>query len=264
MNSKPKVHVLLPAYNEEKGLAEFLESILKIFQERNYRYQIIVCNDGSKDNTREILQNISKKNENIIILEHKINRGLGEAIRTLFEYVVEHSSDEDYVIRMDCDATHEAEYLDKIIDELRCGNDVVIASRFKKGGGQIGVPNSRIVLSKLANLAFSIFFPTQNRIKEFTSGYRGYSASILKKAVLIYGNDLIQLKNMGFACTVEKLVKLDLIGAQIVEVPFVLRYDKKLNDSKMVTNITTYGYLIMILLYHWPRSGWKKVFKVKG
>jgi len=264
VNSEPKVHVLLPAYNEENGLEDFLESILKIFQERKYRYQIIVCNDGSTDNTRGILQNISKKNKNIVILEHKINRGLGETIRTLFEYVAENSLNEDYVIRMDCDGTHEAEYLTQIVDKLRNGFDVVIASRFKKGGGQIGVPNSRIVLSKIANLAFNIFFPTKNRIKEYTSGYRGYSASILKKAFVVYGNDFIQLKNMGFACTVEKLVKLNLIGAQIVEVPFVLRYDKKLNDSKMVANITTYGYLIMILLYHWPRSGWKKAFKIKG
>jgi dolichol-phosphate mannosyltransferase len=162
---------------------------------------------------------------------------------------------------MDCDATHDPSYIPKMIDELENGNDVVIASRFKKRGGQIGVPLSRRVLSRVANLFLRATFPNRNKINEYTSGYRGYKASIIKKAFDLYGYNFIQLKNLGFTCTVEKLIKLNLIGAKIVEIPFVLRYDKKVNASKMITNITTFGYLIMVLLYHWPRTGWKRLFK---
>ena len=49
----------------------------------------------------------------------------------------------------------------------------------------------------------------------------------IQKALNFYGNDFLQLRGLGFCCTVEKLVKLNLIGAKVVEVPFTLRYDKK-------------------------------------
>ena len=72
-----------------------------------------------------------------------------------------------------------------------------------------------------------------------------------------FGNNFIQLKGLGFTCTLEKIVKLKLIGARFGEVPFMLRYDQKQSDSKMVSSVTTLGYLVMTLLYHWPWGGWR-------
>ena len=71
------------------------------------------------------------------------------------------------------------------------------------------------------------------------------------------------LRGLGFCCTVEKLVKLNLLGAKITEVPFTLRYDKKRGDSKMSFNITTFGYLVMLILYHWPVNGWRVTARTK-
>ena len=70
--------------------------------------------------------------------------------------------------------------------------------------------------------------------------------------------------NFGFSSTVEKLIKLSLCKAKIKEIPFKLRYDKKKSESKMVFSITTIGYIVMFILYHWPLGGWKyqKVKKV--
>ena len=53
-------------------------------------------------------------------------------------------------------------------------------------------------------------------------------------------------------------MKLDLIGARCAEVPFVLRYDQKRSSSKMVSSITTLGYIIMTVLYYWPWGGWRQ------
>jgi dolichol-phosphate mannosyltransferase len=106
-----------------------------------------------------------------------------------------------------------------------------------------------------------IFFPIKG-ISEYTSGYRAYKSSIIQKAMLIYGNDFIQLKEFGFACTLEKIVKLKLIGAKFSEIPFVLNYDMKTSKSKMVFTSTTMGYIILLVMYYWPFSGWK-YFKFK-
>jgi dolichol-phosphate mannosyltransferase len=101
-----------------------------------------------------------------------------------------------------------------------------------------------------------IFFPISG-LKEYSCGYRGYRYSKIKEAIDFFGNNFIQLKGLGFTCTLEKLVKLKLIGAKFAEIPFIHRYDQKQSDSKMVSSITTLGYLIMTVLYHWPWGGWK-------
>ncbi len=79
---------------------------------------------------------------------------------------------------------------------------------------------------------------------------------IIKKSILIYGNSFIQLKGLGFTCTLEKLIKLNLLDAKITEIPFILRYDRKQSKSKMVGSITTLGYVIMVIMYYWPFDGW--------
>ena len=78
-----------------------------------------------------------------------------------------------------------------------------------------------------------------------------------------FGNNFIQLKGLGFTCTLEKLIKLKLIGARFGEIPFMLRYDQKQSASKMVSSVTTLGYLVMTILYHWPWGGWRTGIRKK-
>jgi dolichol-phosphate mannosyltransferase len=253
--------ILLPAYNEEKSINSLMHKLTKTLIDFKENYKIIVCNDGSTDNTQRVLEDFAKSLP-LEIINHNINRGLGETIRDLFERAAKISSDNDIIIRLDCDDTHEPKYIPMIVNKVRSGNDVVIASRFEIGGGQEGVNKYRSIVSKCANLFMKIFFPIKG-LKEYSCGYRGYEAKIIKKAINFYGNDFIQLKGIGFTCTLEKLIKLSIIGAKFAEVPFKLRYDQKVSDSKMISSITTLGYLIMTILYHWPFGGWRATYKKK-
>ena len=101
-----------------------------------------------------------------------------------------------------------------------------MASRYVGNGGQKGISTYRKFISLMANQFMKIFFNIKG-LKEYSSGYRIYTYEIIDRAINVYGNNFIQLKGFGFACTLEKLVKLNLIGARITEVPFVLRYDEK-------------------------------------
>jgi dolichol-phosphate mannosyltransferase len=247
--------VLLPAYNEEESLPQLLPKLANVMGDFSEPFKIIVCNDGSTDSTQLMLER-QASNLPIEIIRHKINRGLGESSRDLFERANELASDGDVIIRMDCDDTHEPEYIQSIVRKIRGGYDVVIASRFEPGGGQMGVEGYRAFISRSANIFMKIFFPIKG-LKEYSCGFRGYRAEIIKEAINFYGNNFIQLKGLGFTCTLEKLVKLKLINARFGEVPFMLRYDQKQSVSKMVSSVTTLGYLVMTLLYHWPWGGWR-------
>ena len=251
--------ILLPAYNEEESLPGLIPKLESTLTGMSESYKVIVCNDGSRDRTQEMLEQYAKTMP-IEIIEHKINRGLGESSRDLFESASETARAGDVIIRLDCDDTHEPEYIPAIVSKIRQGFDVVIASRFEPGGGQMGVTPWRAFISRSANRFMKIFFPIPG-LKEYSCGFRGYRAEKVQEAIKFYGNNFIQLKGLGFTCTLEKVVKLKLIGARFGEVPFMLRYDQKQSDSKMVGSVTTLGYLVMTLLYHWPWGGWRTGIK---
>lgn len=253
--------VLLPAYNEEESLPRLMPKLQQVLSQMGEDFRILVCNDGSKDRTLEMLERFACEMP-VEVIVHKINRGLGESSRDLFERACEIAEDDDVLVRLDCDDTHEPEFIPAIVEKIRCGYDVVIASRFAPGGGQIGVNGYRAFVSRGANLFMKIFFPIPG-LKEYSCGFRGYRAEKVKEAIAFYGNNFIQLKGLGFTCTLEKLVKLKLISARFGEVPFMLRYDQKQSMSKMVSSVTTLGYLAMTVLYHWPWGGWRTSVRKK-
>lgn len=257
-----KMLVLLPAYNEDASLERLLDKIVAVGEANGVPFRIVVCNDGSKDATPSILARRAEADPRIHIIQHRINRGLGETIRDLFEFAAETCGPDDIVVRLDCDDTHDPRYIPAMIAKIDEGCDVVIASRFAEGGGQKGVEGYRLLISLAANLFMKIFFSVPN-VKEYSCGFRAYRGSLLKRAIAFYGNDFIQLKGLGFTCTLEKLVKLHLLNAKFGEIGFDLRYDQKESESKMIGSITTLGYLTMTLLYHWPWDGWRRYYRAR-
>ena len=255
------IYVLLPAFNEESSLVPLISSVSDTLTADGFAYHIIVCNDGSTDRTAEVLAELSESYE-FEVITHKINRGLGETARDLFERAAELATDDDAIVRLDADNTHEPHNIERLVAKLEEDYDVVTASRFQAGGGQTGVSRGRAVLSSMAQLFMKLVFGFWG-MREFSCGFRAYRASIIKRAIAFYGNNFIQLKGLGFTGTLEKLVKLKLLDARFGEVGFQLRYDKKTSSSKMIASITTLGYLVMAIMYHWPFGGWRRNYRRK-
>ena len=183
------ITILLPAYDEELSLPKLLPKIDATLKEQQIAYRIIVCNDGSRDKTKTLLEEYAQ-NLPIEIIEHKINRGLGESSRDMFERAAEVCEIDDIIIRMDCDDTHEPEFIPKMVEKVQEGYDVVIASRFEPGGGQLGVSAYRAFISRGANLFMKVFFPIKG-LKEYSCGFRAYRANKIKQAIDFYGNHFI-------------------------------------------------------------------------
>jgi dolichol-phosphate mannosyltransferase len=253
------IWLILPAYNEETSLPRLLPKVKSTFESRRIEYHVVVVDDGSTDRTAELLAEYRLLLP-LTTVNHPINRGLGETERDAFEHVAAHAAPDDIVIRMDCDDTHEPDYIFSLIEKLESGYDVVNTSRFQEGGSQLGVSGYRATISLLANGFMRLLFGIPG-LRDYSCGYRAYRASVVSDAVAVFGNSFIQLRGLGFTSTLETVVKLHLLGCRFAEVPFVLRYDQKASPSKMVSSVTTLGYLIMAVLYHWPFGGWRSQFR---
>jgi dolichol-phosphate mannosyltransferase len=257
----PTVWVLLPAYNEADSLPRLLPK-LETLLTNGLALRVVVVDDGSRDGTDVVLRNYAGPLR-LDVVSHPINRGLGETERDGFEFIAAAASDDDVIVRLDCDDTHEPEYVLAIVRKLADGYDVVSASRFRPGGGQVGVNRYRATVSLLANLFMGVVFRIPG-LRDCSCGFRGYRAVAVKQAVRTFGNNFIQLKGLGFTSTLEVIVKLRLLGCRFAEVPFTLRYDQKISSSKMIASVTTLGYLIMAVLYHWPFGGWRSQWKQRN
>ncbi len=255
------IHILLPAYNEELSLPKLLPKIKDELTESKREFRILVVNDGSSDQTPEIL--VEFKNDpayRLEVLTHEINRGLGETERDGFEKIALAADPEDIIVRVEGDDTHDPKYILDICKKIEEGYDVVNTSRFQPGGDQKGLNWYRKSISKAANLFMKVMFNIKG-VRDYSCGFRGYKAGVIHDSIKIFGNNFVQLRGLGFTSTLEIIVKLKILGCKFAEVPFVLRYDKKESESKMVSSVTTLGYLTMAILYHWPFGGWKRQYK---
>ncbi len=254
------IYVLLPAFNEEHALEPLLRKVAAVMTELRAEYVVVVVDDGSRDRTPVILSELERQYP-VRVIRHKYNRGLGETARDGFEYIAEHGSPGDVAVRMDCDDTHDPNYIKAMIAKLMEGYEVVTTSRYAPGGGQTGLDWYRRTLSRVANLMFKTVFPIRG-VWEYTCGYRAYRVAVLQDAIAIFGNKFIDLKGLGFTGTLEKLIKFRMMGARIAEVPFMLRYDQKRSTSKVATSITTLGCFVLMIKHSrdWAAEGkrWRK------
>ena len=252
-----KIWIFLPAYNEAESLRRLLPKMARLADVLTGReIAIFVLDDGSIDGTAQVAHEVGAE-QDVSVVSHPINRGLGETERDGFEYLAAHCADDDIIVRLDCDDTHEPEYVVPLVAKIAEGYDVVNTSRFQPGGFQKGVNWYRGLISRGANVFMKIMFGMEG-IKDFSCGFRAYRGKLVKDAVRIFGNSLLQMRAFGFTTTLEIIVKLHLLGARFAEVPFGLRYDQKASESKMVSSTTMIGYFVMAMLYHIPGSGWRR------
>lgn len=234
-----KLFVILPAYNEEENISDVVHLWLNEKQglaELGYELTVLPIDDGSKDNTKSIILDLEKENENVTAIIHEQNKGLGGGVSTGLTYFHDHGSKEDLGLIMDADNSHKPQYVYSMIEKMKNESlDVVIASRYQPGAKTHGVAGYREFLSFGARMYYSMVLGVKN-VKDYTCGYRLYSYPIIDKAVEVYGADFV--KERGFSCMMELLYKLYCIGAKFGEVPFVLRYDDKLGESKMKVGST--------------------------
>lgn len=224
------IYVVLPAFNEEENLGPLLKRVYQILQDKAESYQVIVVDDGSSDSTYAITQRYAKYMP-LSCLRHQTNAGLGKTIADGLFHASQQCEDDDIIVALDADNSHNPGLISRMVMMIDEGNDVVIASRYQNGSQIRGVPWYRNLLSLGARYICQLTYPIPG-VRDYTCGFRAYRGKLLKDAFAMFGKDGL-IRETGFQCMLELLINLHKMGAVCNEVPMILRYDQKGGVSKM-------------------------------
>lgn len=192
--------LIIPAYNEEKRIGRTIESYLNILSK--VRFEIIVVDDGSEDNTLQVVERFSRYNVRAVRLSK--NYGKGRAVREGLR-----SANGDILVFVDSDGSADCEAISNMVEILDSGVDCVIGSRYVQGADAEIKPFRRFA-SRIFNTIVEALFNLG--LSDTQCGFKGFRS----EAVLPI---LPFLRIDRFAFDVELLWYLKLTGAEIVEMP---------------------------------------------
>lgn len=169
-NQRPKLSVVIPAYNEEKRIKRTLESIDAYLEKQSYPYEIIVVSDGSCDKTVQVVQEYQKTTvENLKINANPVNRGKGFVVRDGVG-----QAEGEYILFMDADNATRIEEIEKFWPYFEQGFDLVFGSRYVQGAKMpVKQPWFRRLAGRMSNILIQILLlpgihDTQCGFKAFT------------------------------------------------------------------------------------------------
>ncbi len=217
-----KLSVLIPVYNEANTVREAIRRVQRV----DVSKEIIVIDDGSNDESREILANLdleAKKktdpNNELRVVLKSVNEGKGAAIRSGLAEVTG-----DVVIVQDADLEYNPQDYPKLLEPIEAGEaDVVYGTRFFGGGPHRVLFFWHYVGNQLLTLFSNIL--TNLNLSDMEVGYKAFRSDILKR---------IQIKSNRFGFEPEVTVKLAKLGCRIYEVP-ISYYGRTYKEGKKIT-----------------------------
>ena len=228
-----KILVFTATYNEKDNIEKLINVILKLRND----IKMLVIDDNSPDKTYEILEKISKKNDNLIVVKREKKLGLNTAHIMAYEYALKNNYDK--LITLDADFSHDPNEITKIIDFLD-KYDFVIGSRYIEGGKNVQ-PFFRYLISYLGNKLIKLVLKIN--LNEFTTSYRGFN---LKK---LNNFNLNQIKGEGYSFFMETVIVLNRLGYKCFEFPIHFK-DRVQGKSKIpkIEIFRTFKNLILFFL----------------
>ncbi len=193
-----KISIVIPVYNEEKRIGKTLERCLEYLKSKKYNFEIIVVNDGSTDNTEEVV----RKFKNIKIISYKPNHGKGYAVKKGML-----SAKMDYVLFSDADLSTPIEELEKLMKYKRY-YDIIIASRTLKESKAKSL-KSRKFLGRI--FSFLVKLLALREVSDTQCGFKLFKKEAARK---IFKKQTIN----GWSFDVEILFIAKKVGYKIKEV----------------------------------------------
>ncbi len=213
------ITMIIPVYNEENGINDTICD-LKLFADKN-KWNIIVVNDGSTDNTSKILKKINW----ITVVNHPYNKGYGAALKTGIK-----NANTDLIAFFDGDGQHNPEDLKKLVENF--GNfDMIVGERIKSSHREWIRRPGKWILSKIAN------FLSGKKIPDLNSGLR-----VIKREVL---SKLLHLMPDGFSFSTTSTIALFNMGYSVGYYPITV---KKRQGKSSVRQIKHGSSTILLIL----------------
>jgi hypothetical protein len=222
---KNRVLVVIPAFNEEKNVANVISSIRNLFP----LMDILVVDDGSTDATPRIA-----KDAGAFVISLPFNLGYGAALQTGFKYALRRNY--NYLIHLDADGQHEPESIRSLLREIQSGQaDIVIGSRF------LNNPNYRLDISKRIGIAIFrmiINLVIKQNITDPTSGFQALNRRTFEFYSCNYPSDFPDA---------DVIITSHRACFNIKEIP-VAMYKSPLGKRQMHSGVTSIYYVFKMLL----------------
>ncbi|MFZ2522314.1 MAG: polyprenol monophosphomannose synthase [Minisyncoccia bacterium] len=230
--------VIIPTYNEKENIEVIIPLIYKLYPE----IYVCVVDDNSPDGTAGSVNLLKKQYVNLSLILRKGKEGLAKAYIHAFKEVLK-DNDVETIIMMDADLSHDPKHIGEMI-ELRKKYDVIVGSRYIKGGRTEGWEFYRRLLSRLGNIYAKLI--TQMPVNECTGGFNAINANILRKI------NLDEINMSGYAFIMYFKYVLYKNGAKFFEIPICFK-NRVEGVSKLSNMIIREGIL----------APWEMIFSKK-
>jgi dolichol-phosphate mannosyltransferase len=224
--------VIMPTYNEALNLEH---SVSELFA-HNPSVKLLIVDDNSPDGTGDIADRLAASDDRIRVMHRKEKSGLAGAYKAGFAWGIERGF--DYLVEMDADGSHRAIDLPKLL-AASPGHDLVIGSRWIKGGKVENWPWHRMLLSRWGNIYAQ--FMLASRTHDMTAGFRVYKSAFLKSL------NLEDLSARGYSFQVEMTRKSEAAKGSIIEVPITF-IEREHGVSKMSRSIVIEAMVLVTKL----------------
>jgi len=213
--------VCLPTYDERENLPPMVEAILAAVPQ----VDILVVDDNSPDGTGEVADGIAAREPRVHVLHRRGKEGLGKAYLAAFAWALER--DYGLVLEMDCDFSHDPRYLPAMLARGEQA-DLVLGSRYVKGGGTVNWGLSRKLISRGGSLYARAILGLP--VKDLTGGFKCFRREVLEAI------DLPSVQCTGYAFQIELTFRAFRKGFRVAEIPIVFA-DRRVGHSKMSRRI---------------------------
>ncbi len=234
-----QIVVVIPTYNEAGNIEKVLNGVRAALPQA----RLLVVDDDSPDGTGEIVERYQSSHQTdglseVSVLHRSAKTGLGAAYRAGFTTAL--SMGAEICVQMDADLSHDPMYLPAIVSAVEMGADAALGSRYTPGGQIDNWPPLRRFLSRWGNRFAAGMLGLA--INDATSGYRAYSASVLRMM------DFSTVRAEGYGFQIEMTHRAVRSGARIIEVP-ILFTDRIVGESKLDHHIIGEAFTLVTQLW---------------
>ncbi len=212
-----RVAVLIPTYNERDNLPGIVERVRASVPTAD----VVVLDDNSPDGTGEVADSLAAEDAQVHVIHRRQKEGLGPAYIAGFRWALERGY--DAMVEMDADGSHQPEHLPTMLTAA-ADADLVIGSRYVRGGEVVNWPVDRKAISIAGNLYIKALLGMP--VRDATAGYRVYRAGTLRTI------GLDDVESTGYCFQTDLTVRSIRAGLTVVEVPISF-IERELGDSKM-------------------------------
>ena len=229
---EPRLLVSLATYNEAGNIAALIAEIHSVVPHAD----VLVIDDNSPDGTGRIASELAEKDPRIHVLHRPGKLGLGTATLAAMKFAM--TQDYDYLLNMDADFSHPPRYLPGILAGMS-KNDVMIGSRYTRGGGTENWPLPRRVISQGVNMLVRLLF--RMPVKDASGAFRCYRVSKLREA------ELNRVRSRGYSFQQEVLFRCHKARAKLGEYPILFENRRagasKVNRKEALRSISMILYI---------------------